>query len=239
MIYFGNAAGFLSCRACGVPLSTPFGRSCPHLLRYHHQYSSHSHDVACCHGELEVLIDALHPPIHGLADAAYGLAPAEVLLDALSDTLAQLVADVPSGACVNRAAAAPDSVARHMRGHIARTTVGDKVGRVIGFVGSDGLGLAPGNGVKHCQRRGTLAHSIGMRHQRSHHQPSAILHEHMALVAKYRGGVVALSEQPRVSIGGARVRVVAAGLTLPVSLGVAPAPIGGLVVGAVFWPKAL
>src|SRR5487761_2606242 len=179
MIYFGNAAGFLSCRACGVPLSTPFGRSCPHLLRYHHHYSSHSHDVACGHSELEVLIDALHPPIHGLADATYGLAPA----------------DVPSGACVNRAAAAPGSVARHMRGHIARTTVGDKVGRVIGFVRCDGLGSAPRNGIKHCQRRGSFPHSIGMRHHRPHHQPGAILHEHMALVAKYRGGVVTLSEQ--------------------------------------------
>lgn len=112
MSCFGNAAGFLSYRACCASLSMRCGGLCLDLLRYRHQYSSHSHDVACCHGELEVLINALHPPIHGLADAADGFAPAEVLLDALSDTLAQRVADAPSGACVNCTAAAPGSVAQ-------------------------------------------------------------------------------------------------------------------------------
>src|SRR5450631_1829964 len=123
---FGNASGFLSCRASGVPLAVRFGRSWCNLLRYQHHYSSHSHDVACCHGELELLIDALQPPINGLADAAYGLTPAEVLFNALSDALAQPVAGVPGGACVNRAAAAPCSVPRHMRDHVTRTAVGDK-----------------------------------------------------------------------------------------------------------------
>jgi len=58
-----------------------FGRSLCNLLRYRHHYSSRPHDVTCRHGELEVLIDALHPPIRGLADMLSGLqAPAGALV---------------------------------------------------------------------------------------------------------------------------------------------------------------
>jgi hypothetical protein len=47
------------------------------------QYSGDSYDIARCHRQFEVLIDTPHSPEHRLTDTAYGLGPAEVLLDAL------------------------------------------------------------------------------------------------------------------------------------------------------------
>jgi hypothetical protein len=50
-------------------------------LRYRTRYSGNSQNVARDHRELEVLIDSSQSSVHGLADAAHGLAPTEVLFD--------------------------------------------------------------------------------------------------------------------------------------------------------------
>jgi hypothetical protein len=84
--------------ACSTAFVTPV--SSPVNMRVA-EHSRHAHDVACCHRELEVLIDPLEPAVHRLADAADGLAPAEVLLDALVDRLADGVAGMSRGAAVS------------------------------------------------------------------------------------------------------------------------------------------
>src|SRR5712692_11702458 len=108
------------------------GSSSRHPLRYRAHYSGDPQDVARGHGELEVLIDAPQSSEHRLPDAAHRLAPAEVFLDALSDRLAQSVAWVSGRARVNRAAATPGVIARHMRGDVAAATTPDEVPRVVG-----------------------------------------------------------------------------------------------------------
>src|SRR6267378_7167337 len=62
-------------RSARLPCRLVSWRRC---LRYRAQHSGNSHDIARRHRELEVLIDAPHPPAHRLADAPHGLAPAEV-----------------------------------------------------------------------------------------------------------------------------------------------------------------
>lgn len=103
-------------------------------LRYRARHSGDSDDIACRHREFEVLIDSAQASVHRLADTAHGLAPAEVLLDALSDRLAQRVPDVPGRARVNRAAAASGVVARHVRSDVSLAARGDEVLGVVGLV---------------------------------------------------------------------------------------------------------
>src|SRR5215212_6466988 len=83
---FGSRTG--RCELRNAALGVRSLTSCHRSLRHRAQHSGHSGDVACGHGELEVLIDASEASIDRLADATDGLAPAEVLFDALSDRLA-------------------------------------------------------------------------------------------------------------------------------------------------------
>ena len=94
-------------------------------LRFRAQHSGNSYDIARRHGELEVLIDASHPAVHRLADAPHGLAPAEVLLDALADRLADGIARMAHRPAINRAAAAARVVAGHVRRDVAPAASGD------------------------------------------------------------------------------------------------------------------
>jgi len=87
------------------------GGSLRRSLRRRAQHSSHSHDVARCHRQFEVLVDALDPSINGLSDAPDRLAPTEVFLDALANRLADGVPGVPGGSPVDGAAAAACVVA--------------------------------------------------------------------------------------------------------------------------------
>src|SRR2546425_8035112 len=92
-------------RCRSVRLSSEFC-SLRRSLRYRARHSGDSDDIARGHGQLEVLIDPSQSPVHGLPDTAHGLAPAEVLLDALSDRLAQRIRSVSRRSSINRAATA-------------------------------------------------------------------------------------------------------------------------------------
>lgn len=88
------------------------GGSSRRSLRHRCQYSSHSSQVARQHRQLEVLVDPFDAAICGLSNPADGLAPAEVLFDALANHLADAITGVPRGAAVDRAAALMRVVAR-------------------------------------------------------------------------------------------------------------------------------
>ena len=108
-----------------------------HSGRHHHRHSSEAQQVAGCHRELELVIDSLQAAKHGLTNAANGLAPSEVLLDALADNLAQVITGMPGSAAVDRAATAAGVVTGDMRGDVPLAACGDEVGRVVGFVSAD------------------------------------------------------------------------------------------------------
>src|SRR6185312_2154628 len=120
------------------------------------QYSCDAHDVARRHGELEVLVYAPHPAVDRLADAPHCLGPAEMLLDALADRLAQRIAPMARRASINRAAPAPGVIACYVRRDVAFAARGDKVLGVIGLVRTEALGLAAADGIEHRERCSTL-----------------------------------------------------------------------------------
>lgn len=98
---------------------TSFADSCRRPGRRRHRYSPEAHQVARSHGELELLIDASQATEHGLADAADGLSPSEVLFDPLAHDLAQPIARMASGPPVDRASPATRVVGGDVRRNLA------------------------------------------------------------------------------------------------------------------------
>lgn len=90
------------------------GGSLHRSLLYHRQQSCHSGQVARQHRQFEVLVDPLDVPIHGLANSAVSLAPAEVLFDAFAFHLADAVAGVPQGIRASLLASATMTLLRCM-----------------------------------------------------------------------------------------------------------------------------
>src|ERR1700694_1646296 len=207
--------------------------------RHRHRHSSDAQQVAGGHGELELVIDSLQATKHGLANAANGLAPPEVLLDAFADDLTQVITGMPGGAAVDRAATTPGVVAGDMRCYFPLTAPSDEVGAVIGFVGADAATTGIRQGIKHGQRRASLPETIRRRDHSADHQAAAILHEHMALITEHRRRVMTLTKGARVGVGRTCVGVVATGLTFPVGLRVAPAATRSLIIAAILRSKAL
>ena len=114
-----------SCRSARLPSRWV---SLRRFLRVRAQHSGHSYDVARRHGELEVLVDAPHPPVHRLADAPHGLAPTEVLFDSLSKHLAQGISHVARRAPVDRAFPVAAAVVNsNVRRDLAFAASGDRI----------------------------------------------------------------------------------------------------------------
>jgi len=97
------------------------GGSLRRSLRHRCRYSGHSSQVARKHRQLEVLFDSFDAAIRGLSNPADGLAPTEVLLDALANHLADAIAGVPRGAAVDRTTALMRVVARDVWRHFCRS----------------------------------------------------------------------------------------------------------------------
>ena len=75
-----------------------------------------------------------HPAMTHLTHQRDRLQPAEAFLDPLSLSLAEGVTRVPRGAAINRAAAAPRMVLRHMRRHSQIPALFHEIPRVKSFV---------------------------------------------------------------------------------------------------------
>src|SRR6266581_2436622 len=105
----------------GLPLFVSLRCSC----RHRHRHSSNAQQIAGSHSELELLINPPQSAEHGLPDAADGLTPAEMLLDAFADDLAQAITGMPGGATVDRAATTAGIVAGDVWRDAALATGGD------------------------------------------------------------------------------------------------------------------
>jgi hypothetical protein len=98
--------------------------------------------------------------VHGLTDAANGLGPTGMLLNACPYGLADLVPSVSDGTSIDRAATPSALVTRNMRRDIARPAVRYQVARVIGLVGAKRLAMAARRAVEQLQRIDPFFHSI-------------------------------------------------------------------------------
>ena len=214
------------------------GGSSRRSLRHRCQYSRHSSQVARQHRQLEVLVDSLDAAIRGLSNPADGLAPAEVLFDALANHLANAIADVPRGAAVDRAAALMRVVARDVRRHFARSAIPHKVAHVVTLVGAERLGVTTRYAIEQVQRTCAFGETVGMADHGPNHQARAVLHQDVPLITKDGSALPTLTEQARIRIGARFMRVVAAPLTLPVGVDIATTA-GWRVVRTVLGPEAL
>lgn len=216
-------AGNAPARRCHAPQSVRYGGSSHRSRKHRVHYSRHAREVARNHRELEVLVDPLDAAIHGLPDTADRLAPAEMLLDTLADDLAHLVSRVPRCTVIDRSATRVGIIACDMRGHISHSAIVYEIMRVVRLVGTDCLGVSARHAVKQSQRIGPLGKAICMAYHGTDHQPRAILHQDMPLVTKDRRTLLTLLEQTRIRISARLMRFIAASLSLPVGIGIAPA----------------
>lgn len=85
------------------------------------QHSSCSHHIARRNGQFEVLVDTLMPRYTVWRMRPADLPQPEVLLDALTDRLADCVARMACGSPVDRTGADARVIARNMPGHMRLT----------------------------------------------------------------------------------------------------------------------
>ncbi|AOJ83460.1 hypothetical protein WS86_22600 [Burkholderia savannae] len=105
-----------------------------------------------------MLVDSLDAAIRGLSNPVDGLAPAEVLFDALANHLANAITDVPRGAAVDRAAALMRVVARDVWRHLTRSAVA----HVVSLVGAERLGVTTRHAVEQAQCTRAFAETVGV-----------------------------------------------------------------------------
>ena len=206
-----NPSGAQSSRRGGSPRRS---------LRHHTWHSGHAGQIARNHRQFEVLVDAPDATIDRLPDPTDGFTPAEVLLDTLADDLTGPVARMPRSATVDCAAARTLIVARNMRCHVASAAIVHEVAGVIRLVGTDCLRMSAWHAIEQSQRAGPLGETIRVTNHGAHHQPRAILHQDVPVVAQDGRALVALLEQSRLRISSRLVRGIATSLAFPVSVGV-------------------
>lgn len=227
-----------ACSPCGAQSSRRSGSS-RRSLRHHTWHSGHAGQIARNHRQLEVLVDALDTAIDGLPDPSDGLAPAEMLFDSFADDLANPVARMPRSATVDCAAAPTLIVARDMRCHVASAAIVHEVAGVIRLVGANCLRMSAWHAIEQLQRAGPLGETIRVTNHGADHQPRAILHQDVPVVAQNGRAPVALLEQSRLRISSRLVRGIATLLAFPVSVGVAATAGWRTIVRAVLAAEAL
>src|SRR5579871_329891 len=157
----------------------------------------------------------------GLAQAADRLHPAEWLFDPLALDGTDAIAGMSRGARVD-CGTAIGIVLRDMRGAAALAAASDKVGGVIVLVAAyraAGLGII----LDHVERGRALGRAVRLGQSRIDDEPVAVLRHQMSHVAEL--GLLAgpFAEQPRVGVGGRRMRVILALLAMKVAFGIATA----------------
>lgn len=155
------------------------------------------------------------------------LDPAEHLLDALADPLAEGVAGMPRRAAVDRRPAHHPAFADHaidgnVRRHRALAQILDEGGDVVSLVRSERDAPAPSAAVEHGKRRLPFRRPGGARERGIERKPVAVLHQDVAHEAQPALAAVGLAIEPRVRVGGRAVALVRALLLAEVALAVAP-----------------
>ena len=138
-----------------------------------------SHHVVSGHRHLEQPIHLFQSAHHGLAERSDELAPAECLLDAFAEALADRIA-FGGGNRLGDSGFPVPRIAGNVRCRLGCRQAADEVGGIKSLVAADGDGVLARHGVDHRQRR------IGFRSARRlagptiDHEPITVLHEGVA-----------------------------------------------------------
>src|SRR3954467_7053843 len=157
------------------------------------------------------------------------LDPAEHLLDALADPLADGVAGMARRAAVDRGPAhhpafADRAVDGNVRRHLALAQVLDEGAHVVSLVGPERDAAAPRAAVEHGKRRLAFRRPGGARERGLDRKAVAVLHQDVPHEAQPALAAVGLAIEPRVRVGRRGMALVRALLLAEVALAVAPRP---------------
>jgi hypothetical protein len=162
----------------------------------------------------------LHPfatPVAGFAQASYGLHPAEALLNAFTEPLADGVTRMTDSACIKGGAARPCIILRHVRGDIERAAAGDEVAGIIALVAAQRDAAAARQPfIRHGERRPPLGQTIGRLDLKINQQGVAVLDQRVGRIAQFGLLALTLAGQPFVGIGGRLVGRIGATLAMEV-----------------------
>ena len=151
------------------------------------------------------------------AQAGHGFQPAEDLLDPFALELADRVARMAGGAAVDGALAV-GGVLGHVRRDVQAARGVHEIPRVIVLVAAQRDAALGRNFLHQLQGALALRGAGGLGEPRADHQPVAVLHQHVAQVAKLGRRGIGLLVQPRLGIGGGLVGLVGALLLAEVGL---------------------
>jgi len=172
-------------------------------------------------GQHEEPFDQAASAMSGLAQAADRLHPAERLFDALALDRADALAGMAGCAGIN-CRTPVGIVLRDMRRAAALAAAGHEVGGVIVLVAAHRAARF-GVVVDHVERDGAFGGAIGLGQSCIDDEPVAVLHHQVPHMAEFCFLAGTLAKQPRVRVGGRRMRVILAFLTMEVALGIAAA----------------
>lgn len=193
----------------------PFARLCS-CLHLRNAQLRDSEQVVCGTGNEGRHLSPRLADETGLSQSADRFQPTEDLLDALSLSLAELVA-LGSGGSTIQAGRLPILDARDVRSHRVLAQVRDKFLHVIALVGAERLGVnVPSTCASEQLPRGTVLGLGRFGDEDVDAQPIAVLHEHMPAIAELGRLAVALAHESRLGIGRALMRGVRALLALEV-----------------------
>ena len=143
----------------------------------------------------------LDAPIARAPEVADRLDPAEDLLDPLAHALAHRVARPTGGAQVERRAARPPLILRHVGSDLERAAARHERRRVVALVAGHRDPARPANLLQHLQPLLAFGPTAGLTHAQIDHQSVAILHQHAFGVTEPGLFAGALLRQPRFGIG--------------------------------------
>jgi len=137
---------------------------------------AHAHQIVGRAGEGEDPIHLADSTVPQLAHQRNRLQPAEALFDSLPLSLADGIARVPRRASIDRAAATPFVVLRHVRRHPYIPALSHESLRVESLVSAHRHRLHARQLLQHDQCRIALCRAISLEHFRGHDQSVAVLH---------------------------------------------------------------
>src|SRR3954454_3502353 len=210
-------------------LSRPSGRRSEPLLK-------NATVVVGGRGEGETPSDTLEPAVAGLAQTARDFDPAEGLLDALADALAQGIAGVTGRAPIDGRGAV-GRILGDMRGDIHLPQLRHMPGYVEGLVRTERNPSASWHIAHHDLRRLALGGAGSMRGLGVHDQAVTVLHQQMAHIAELGCLSLGFAVEPRIGVGGGGVCLVAPPLAAEVPRAVSPRL--GCLIAAVLGSEAL
>ncbi len=139
----GSRSPFLGLLASRSALWVDSGRTTARGSWHGPHQVAHSHQVVRRVSEQAQMVDLGHSADLHLTQRAHGLAPAEGLLDPLTDALADRVPRMSCGAAINGRAAVR-GVLGHVRRGITAAQLVDEVGGVVAPIGTDRHAVVPG-----------------------------------------------------------------------------------------------